>query len=274
MMMPSVSLTRCALALGLALSLTACSTGPDAKDSDSGGLIKETPDSVGSANSDIATEISAGNAAFSDAKWADAAEAWGSAAAKRPTWDVHMNHAIALSLQPDFEGAIAEMRKAMSSGGDQQWQTWFNLGNIYTNRGLYEEAITAYRAGLSLHDRPHVESLLNISAAYMFLTQYDEARATSDYIVQLSPGDPRAYHNLALILQLEERYDRAIDAYEAVHRVDPDFAQSYFNKGVILGRHLDKGRDGAAALQRYIDLDPNGPYVRRARKTMKLYQNQ
>ena len=42
----------------------------------------------------------------------------------------------------------------------------------------------------------------------------------------------------------------------------------------MLGRYLNRGRDGADALQRYIDLDPNGPYVHRARKTMDTYRNQ
>jgi tetratricopeptide (TPR) repeat protein len=265
---------RIGLAICLALSLTACTTSPDTKDSGSGDLIKETPDPSGQGSKDISAEIDAGNAAFASRQWADAADAWGAAAGKRPSWDVHMNHAIALSLKPDFEAAIAEMGKAMNAGGDRQWQAWFNLGNIYTNRGLYAEAITAYRAGLSLHSTPHVDSLLNISAGYMFLSRYDDARATADYIVQIAPDDPRGHHNLALVLQLEERFDRALEAYEAVHRVDPNFAQSYYNKGVVLGRHLNRGRDGAAALQRYIDLDPDGPYVRRAKKTMELYRSQ
>ena len=199
-MLSSSSLPRIGLAICLAFSLTACTTSPDTKDSGSGDLIKETPELSGQGNKDISAEISAGNAAFASGKWADAADAWGSAASKRPSWDVHMNHAIALSLKPDFEGAIAEMDKAMNAGGDQQWQAWFNLGNIYTNRGLYEEAITAYRAGLSLHSQPHIDSLLNISAGYMFLARYDDARATSDYVVQLAPDDPRGHHNLALIL--------------------------------------------------------------------------
>ncbi len=273
-MLSSSSLSRIGLAICLAFSLTACTTSPDTKDSGSGDLIKETPDPSGQGNKDISAEISAGNAAFASGKWADAASAWSKAADKRPAWDVHMNHAIALSLKPDFEASIAEMSKAMNAGGDKQWQAWFNLGNIYTNRGLYAEAITAYRAGLSLHSQPHIDSLLNISAGYMFLSKFDEARATADYIVQLAPNDPRAHHNLALILQLEERYDRALEAYEAVHRIDPQFAQTYYNKGIVLGRHLKRGRDGAASLKRYIDLDPNGPYVRRARKTMELYNNQ
>ncbi len=205
-----------------------------------------------------------GNAFLDQSKWQLAINSYNKALAQDPTrWDIYMNRALAYSSNTKFEEAIASIELALDNGGSEQPVVYYNLGNIYQNRGLYGQSIDAYRAGMAISGKLDVDSLLNIAAAYTFLNEIDDARATLLKIRELAPDDPRAPHGLALLLHLEEKIDEAIQAYEQIHVIAPNFSQSYFNRGFLLVR-MARFQEAIAAFQKYIELDPDGPYVKRA----------
>ncbi|MEM1347854.1 MAG: tetratricopeptide repeat protein [Myxococcota bacterium] len=260
------------LAIGIAswgiIFSVGCSSTPDPV-TEPEDLITEKPATAPRPAQARSADVDEAMAAMTTRRYRDAADAWGRAIEQNPdNWELHMNHAIALSGAPDFNNAIAAIERAMDLGGEREWVVWFNLGNIYQNRGMYEEAIQAYRAGLSLHATPHYESLVNLCASYVFLNQYAEAQSTCNYAIDLAPNDPRAHHNLALIPQLRQKFEDAIAAYEGINDRFPDFAQSYYNKAeahVALKQYASARR----AFQRYIDLAPDGPYVKRAKNRLR-----
>lgn len=215
------------------------------------------------------TLIAQGDAALAAERWKDAVALYKRALAAQPNrWETYLNLAIAQTKVPDFNAAIETMKQGMAKGGAREWRMWYNLGTMYQDRGLYEEAVKAYRVGLNYHDKPHLDSLLNIGSAYLFQHKVDEAKSTFEYVVRLAPNDPRGHHNLAMLDQLQNHHERAIRGYEGVHQIDPNYAQSYFNKGVSL-RRIKRCDEAVTSFRKYISLEPNGPYVKRATHNIK-----
>ncbi len=210
-----------------------------------------------------------GNAFLDNREWPRAINSYTKAIEQDPSrWDIYMNRAIAYSSDNKFPEAIASLELALDNGGQAQPEVYFNLGNIYQNRGLYGQAIDAYRASMAVSGKMDVDNLLNIAAAYTILNELDAARATLLKIRETAPDDPRALHGLAMILQLEEKFDEAIQAYQQIHSIAPRFSQSYFNRAYIL-MGTSRFQEAIDAFQKYIELDPKGPYVQRAENNIE-----
>ncbi len=218
---------------------------------------------------DVAYWTKKADEAIAGEQWEAASAAFTQALELRPNdWELYLDRAIVESKQPDFLSAIADIERAMELGGKRDWRTWFNLGNIYQNRGLYAESVEAYRVAIGLQDRPHLPTLLNLASGYTFLRDFDAARTTLEYVLGLSPSDPRALHNLALLEHMQRKFTEALEGYQMALDADPTFAQSHFNRADVLAE-LQRYEEAAAAYERYIELDPDGPYVVRARRRAK-----
>lgn len=214
-----------------------------------------------------------GNTHLDNKRWTHAINSYTKALEQDPSrWDIYMNRAVAYSSDNQFTEAIASIELALDNGGHTHTEVYFNLGNIYQNRGLYGQAIDAYRAGMAASGKLDIDSLLNIAAAYTILNEIDDARVTLLKVRELSPDDPRALHGLALLLQLEEKIDDAIQAYQQIHSIAPRFSQSYFNRGYLLMR-TSRFEEAITAYEKYIELDPDGPYVKRASNNIQSARN-
>jgi tetratricopeptide (TPR) repeat protein len=209
---------------------------------------------------------------FDERKWHQAEVSYRKAVDANPKdWTLRMEYAVAQSKANNFLGAISSIREAMDLGGEKEWITWYNLGNIYQNRGMYYESIQAYRVSVGLDREPNMDVLVNLSSSYLFLGKYDDARETLAYILSLEPGEIRALHNNAMILHLQRKHDEALVAYDAVLYLEPSYPQTLFNKAHVLSM-LKRYRESAQAYEGYIQADPNGAYVDRARTRAGEYR--
>src|SRR5690606_8567535 len=133
---------------------------------------------------------------------------------------------------------------------------------LYQDRGMYSEAVDAYRMSLTF-DEGNVDTLLNLGAAYVFLRRYDDANATYEHIRTLAPDDARPVHGLAIVHQINERFADCVAGYEFAHAVDPNFALSYFNKSRCLAA-MKRWDDAIATLQHYKSMVSNKRMLKRA----------
>jgi tetratricopeptide (TPR) repeat protein len=187
-------------------------------------------------------------------------------------WDIYMNKAIAHSSVQQFTEAINAIDKSLTHGGDAHAEVYFNLGNIYQNRGLYAQSIKAYRSSLALRDAPHVDTVVNIAAALMFMRETDKAEKTYNYLKTLAPDDPRIYLGLGLIDQIENNYKAALEHYDQAILMAPDYAQAHYNKAALL--HMTKKyAEAVESFQRYIEIAPDGAYVERAQARINSLQS-
>jgi len=273
-----VSLLATSMLLGIG-----CRTKPDGdQDSDTGSMIKET-NTVATANSPKGAEIDerrydanlkAAKIAVEEEDWRLAAKAYKRAIVANPNeWELYMDLAVVQSKIPQFLNAIESIEQAIDRGGAEDWRTWYNLGNIYQNRGMYAESIEAYRVARTYQDKPHVPTLLNIASGYIFLHRYEEARETLDYLATVSPREVRIYHNMALIDHLQRKYQPALEGYDRALELDAKFAQSHYNRGDVL-INLKRWDEAAAAYGEYVRLEPEGAYIKRAKRKIKYCNEQ
>lgn len=213
-----------------------------------------------------------GNTSLDAQKWEAAIATYDEAIEKdAEQWEIHMNRGIALSRIAKFADALSAFESALRSGGESEPQVYFNLGNLYQDRGMYSAAVDAYRASLAYEETQNVDTLINLAAAYVFLRQWESANATFEYTRQLAPDDPRGLHGLALVKQLNDQYRDAAEIYDQVHSIDPQFALAWFNQARCYGM-MEEYEQGIRAIQEFIRLDPNSNVINRARAMEKRYK--
>ncbi|RAL24653.1 hypothetical protein DL240_00135 [Lujinxingia litoralis] len=259
--MPLPSLHVIALLGALSLSALACSSSSAAR-TDKAPVENE----VRAPTITIQELIVRGNQALDQRQWEQAIAAYDEALAlDQQRWEVHMNRAIALTFLLRYDDAIASISNALIAGGQDKPEVYFNLGNIYQERGVYDASITAYRASLAAAGGElNVDTLLNIGAAYIYLHAYPKARQALEKAAEIAPDDPRPLHSLGLLTYSEENPEEALRIYQQVEALDPNYAPAYFNQGYIQQR-LGQHAEAAAAFERYLELAPEGPYAVRAR---------
>ena len=262
------TLARCIVLLVCSLSISACSSAPEPKKDSA--LIDTTAsasvqDTEATRKQETDSLIRAANAAVITKAWPRAIKAYDQAIALNPqSWEFLVDKAILQAKTADFPGAIESMRQAMRQGADKNAKAWVELGNIYQNRGMYHEAIRAYRVALGLEEQGRPETLLNLSSAYIFISKFQDANDTLNYVLQKSPNDPRALHNQALIAQLQKDHAAAVQMYDALLLKHPNFAQSHYNRGHVL-MLMNQYEDAIGSFSRYVELEPDGPYANRAK---------
>ncbi len=83
-------------------------------------------------------------------------------------------------------------------------------------------------------------------AVYYAQKNFWLARVDFEAAAELSPQSPAAYYDLALALEAIDKKDKALEAYNQLLSVDPDFWQGRFNRGKILmsqGKYKEAIRD-------------------------------
>lgn len=213
-----------------------------------------------------------GNDRLDEGDWSGAIEHYRKAAERDDDrWDVHLNLAIALSKDNQFEEAIRSIRRAFEAGGDDEPEVYYNLGNIYQERGLYHDAIRAYRTSLSHRDGADLDTLVNIGSALTILDRLDDARATYRRAAEIDPRDPRVLHGRAVVLFLEGKHRESVDAYRRVHEVAPDYAPAYYDQSAPYVR-LDEYDEAIRVLEKYLEIAPDGQHADGAEALIENYR--
>lgn len=127
----------------------------------------------------------------------------------RPTYGAaHERLALALDANGDLDGAIAHMRETTSL---RQFVPDYNhLGNMLSRKGLFDEAVAAYQAGLQVdpiraiaHNRGSGYDLgcVNVCLAIALFNQskFDEAADAMDRSCQVDPENPDRWYLAALM---------------------------------------------------------------------------
>jgi tetratricopeptide (TPR) repeat protein len=174
---------------------------------------------------------------------------------------------------------------------------WFRLGDAYRlsatkqtdpaeKQKRYEMAAADYQKAVDLRAAsdtatkdPENNAKLaayynNLAEAYAKSRKVDEAISTYGKAAQLDPTHAATYlFNEAAVLTNAGRADEAIVVWDKVIAADPTKAAAYYQKGVNLIAKETVGKDGKAvapagtaeAFQKYLELDPNGPFAEGAK---------
>jgi tetratricopeptide (TPR) repeat protein len=99
---------------------------------------------------------------------------------------------------------------------------------------LRNEAIPHFERAAKLN--PDVRALLDLALAYNSVSRIAEAEATYAKLLELSPGNPVALHNLGTMVSKRGEVDRAISYYQRSLESDPNYLMAQYHLANALER--------------------------------------
>jgi tetratricopeptide (TPR) repeat protein len=143
-----------------------------------------------------------------------------------------------------------------------------NLGSLYAQRGVYQQAKAEYLKALEL-DPAFLPAAVNLADLYRSHGHEQDAEAVLRDALRRDPGAAPAYYALGLSLVRQRRRDEAVVELREAARLAPHSAQYAYVYGMALhstGKPLDALHVLEAAHQRF----PADPAILQALATMEL----
>lgn len=114
-----------------------------------------------------------------------------------------------------------------------QWDAQYNLGNVFMDRGRFDQAVRHYRYAVQL--RPDsVPALVNAATCYNLMGQDTQAEKALRQAIQAEPNHVAGHLNLGLLLGELGRFPEAAAEFRATLRLDPNSAVAAYNLAEIL----------------------------------------
>ncbi len=181
-----------------------------------------------------------------------------------------------------YDTAIDSFKKAGEVDPNQE-AVWAQLAKTYNEKADTEKkpdmaaqrtadlqsAVDAYGKALAI--KPDDAALhLNVALALANLKKIDEAKAELEKSAQLDPTQAgKAYYNLGAIYINSGQTEAAGDAFKKSMELDPNYADAYYQYGVVLMAKMQVAADGKItympgtkeSFQKYLELKPDGQYA-------------
>ncbi len=114
-----------------------------------------------------------------------------------------------------------------------QWDAQYNLGNVFMDRGRFDQAVRHY--GYAVQLRPDsVPALVNAATCYNLMGEDVQAERALRRAVQAEPNSVAGHLNLGLLLGELGRLPEAAAEFRAALRLDPNSAVAAYNLAEIL----------------------------------------
>jgi tetratricopeptide (TPR) repeat protein len=196
----------------------------------------------------------------------------------------------------DYDTAITTLNEANQIDATRD-PIWYELANAYLNSAAkqtdpaekqkrYEMAAVDYQKAIDLrtaselaqkdpeNNKKMAAYYNNMAQAYSKSNKMDDAVTDYTKAAQLDPvGAGSYYFNIGAVFTNAGKADDAIAAFDKAIGADPTKAAAYYWKGINLIAKETIGKDGkatapegtAAAFQKYLELDPSGPFAQPAK---------
>ncbi|MDB2529283.1 tetratricopeptide repeat protein [Paracoccaceae bacterium] len=151
------------------------------------------------------------------------------------------------------EEAIGHL-KLLSELVPNHAEVFFNLGNIYSDRGEIENAIRNYKLAISLKNN-YSKALNNLGLIFKRQKEFDKAIECLSNAVSHEPNYAIASNNLGNIYSDLGDYDAAIKNYEEAIRKDPNYFEAYNNLGIMF-KHKKNWTQAISHHKKALDLNP------------------
>jgi tetratricopeptide (TPR) repeat protein len=134
---------------------------------------------------------------------------------------------------------------------------YFEQGTTLYNQGQYKEAAAAFQQALQMAKDKNVPVVLaRLADSYAKAKDNDQAIATYQKALQLTPDDAALHNNLGSVYASNGKMDEAQAQFQKAAELDPTNAgRYYFNIGAIM-YNAGKMDDALTAFNKVISLDP------------------
>lgn len=147
-----------------------------------------------------------------------------------------------------------------------------NLGNVYRERGMIEEAESSYKQAIEV-DPGYPNAYNNLAFIYIVRGKYEEAFKMLEVTLGLYPDSIKAYNNLGLLYAAMGKYSEAEKAFNRALEINPDYSQTYYNLGNIY-RKQDKIDRAMDFYKKTIEIDPAHAYAHNNLAVLYYYKRQ
>ena len=183
----------------------------------------------------------------------------------------------------DYDKAVTLAQQATQVGANYDL-TWGVLGDAELGAKSYQEAVDAYQKAIQINTGSSKPNPLFLAAwshnqgrALMKLQKYTEATAAYETAAKDDPTHAaKNYFDAGAELMNAGRLDEAAAEFDKAIGADPNYADAYFQKGMVLvGKSTMQGTKMVAppgteeALQKYLELAPNGPNAASATEVLQ-----
>ena len=182
----------------------------------------------------------------------------------------------------NWQGAVDNYEKA-SQLDPEQTVVWAHLADAYLNlagtktgadqQAAMDKGLGAYQKAIALKpDYPSFHN--NYARALAKAKKIDDAKAELTKAAALDPASAgKYYYNLGAVLVNTGQTDQAGDAFKKAIDANPNYAPAQYQYGIYLVSKATTTADGKVippdgtiqAFQKYLELDPNGPYAEQAK---------
>ena len=181
-----------------------------------------------------------------------------------------------------WDAAIESLSKA-SEMDPKQGAVWTQLADAYVGKaqatppeaaGFYDKAFDAYKKAIEIN--PTDAGLYNNYALSLAKDKkIDDAKVNLAKAAELDPpGAGKYYYNLGALLVNSGQNDAALDQFKKAIEADPEYADAQYQFGVTMAAKATTDAKGnivappgaVEALQKYIDLKPDGAYAQSAKE--------
>lgn len=149
-----------------------------------------------------------------------------------------------------------------------QWDSHYNLGNYYLDRGDFKQAVASYETALKMEPRG-VLAMVNEAMAYGRMGENQKSIDALQKALAVAPNNAAANFNMGL-LKAEENDPKAAEKHlRAALKSDPQMAQAAYNLCIILSK--DRLDEAVNFCKKAAKLRPDEP---RYTYTLAFYQTQ
>lgn len=149
------------------------------------------------------------------------------------------------------------------------------LGDNLYSQGNYIAAAEVYTSATEI-ETENVELYLRLGRAFIKSSRYNEAIPVYEKVVKIlgrhGPKEQlrQAYNNLGWLYTQNNRYKEAELAYLRAVKVDSEYANAYYNLGLLYDLYLNDELAAIEAFERYIELGgEHSDWVRRRLKEIR-----
>lgn len=124
-------------------------------------------------------------------------------------------------IPPEIEHRILDLEQAVIKN-PADVDAWTHLGHLYFDTQQPKPAIRAYERSL-----------------------------------ELKPDDPDVITDLGVMFRADHQHDKALAAFEKAISLNPKHEIALFNRGIVLYFDMDKKKEGIAAWQQLLGVNPD-----------------
>ncbi len=138
-----------------------------------------------------------------------------------------------LSALGRYDEAIAPLQEIRTLQPNHV-ESYVNLAAAYRGKASYDRAIDAYRSAIQLDTKRPLDIRLELASTLEIAERYDEALEELSGILARDSTRVSAHYRTAAVRQRQGKWTEALEALDAVFALTDEYVPAYYTRGEVL----------------------------------------